>query len=170
MGAIIMTDKFRIKDKRRLITGLAMTITSVIFLVGSRFSQNDMYLLAYIALTVMISSGVYTIIKSFFVKEKSNIVIIPTDSDEGSINTELRRSEWLLIFVVLITSVPMMQFVGFYITALFLLLGLHIYITKKNMKFNIVKSIVFSLVGLVVVYTVFALLLRLSLPRNVLLF
>jgi hypothetical protein len=170
MGAIGMTEKLRIKDKGSIITGIAMICTSAIFLVGSRFSHNNMYLLAYIALTVMVISGIYSVIKGFLNTKISDSNIIPNDSDEGSTSSQLNTREWLVIAVVLAISVAMMQFIGFYITAFFMLLGFHVYITKRNLKFNIIKSIVFSLIGLAVVYIVFALLLRLSLPRNVLLF
>lgn len=150
------------KNKKQFTIGIIMLIVPVIFLVATGFDVDNLYLVPYIAITIMTVSGIVTIGKSFFTTVDES-----KPANGASIIT---NRELLLIITFLIVSILVMNVVGFYVTIFFMLFLIHFYIRKRNSTPNFLKSLLFAAIAWVIVFIVFGLILQLRVPTDVLLF
>ena len=146
-----------IKDTKQFVTGLLMVAVPLFFLIAARLRTHSMYIIPYIAISVMLVSGIATLFKSFKYEGKKS-------------EAPITIKELALFMVVLFASVVMMGFIGFYVTIFCLLFISQVYLKKRNGHPSLKKSLLFAVISWIVIYLVFGLLLKLRVPTDVLLF
>ncbi len=140
--------------------GVVMILVAVVFLFATGFSNNDMYYMSYLALTVMIISGVLYLFRSLKIDSKKEVEV---DADA------LSFKEWVCIIIFFIISLLMFSYVGFYTTLFLMFITMHSFVSKRNNRFKFSNTLVFSIVGVICIYLVFGLVLKINFPENVLL-
>lgn len=152
------------KNKKQLLTGIIMLVVPAFFLVSTSLKKDDLFLVPYIAITVMAICGLITIVKSLVATN------IDSAAATGQNTNTIPVKELLLATVFLGLCVAGMRYIGFYVTILVMLFLIHAYIRKRNSTPSYLRSLLFALGAWVVVYLVFGLALQLRVPSDVLLF
>lgn len=146
--------------KKNISIGVVMILVSAVFLAATGFSDNDMYYMSYLALAVMLSSGVLYLAKSMKIDPEKE-----AEADENA----LSKKEWALVILFFVLSLLLFSCVGFYTTLFLMFIAMHAFVSKRNRRFRFRKTLVFSAVGIVCIYLIFGLVLNINFPGDVLL-
>ena len=137
-----------------------MILVSVIFLAATGFSSNDMYYMSYLALAVMLTSGVLYLGKSMKIDPETKV-----EANENALSAK----EWILVILFFSLSILLFAYVGFYTTLFLMFIAMHAFVSKRNKRFKFHRTLVFSAVGVICIYLIFGLVLNINFPENVLL-
>ncbi len=152
------------KDRQHnILVGVVMILTTVPFLISTRFMADSLFLVPYFALAIMAISGAVTLVSALcapVANAEEN-----RETQDGVTNKEIIGS-----FAFLFAAVALMQIVGTYVILFLVILLSHLYISKRKRTLSLVRSLVFAVIAGAVVVLVFHFMLGLRLPTDVLLF
>lgn len=156
----------RREKQKKLLTGFIMLAITMPFLISSGLRGDSLYLMPYIALGVMAVSSLWLIVKA---------ALTPTvETEEKGREEEQRQAVtgWEIAgcFAFLFAVVLLMGVVGSYVMLFVLLFVSHLYISHRQKKVSLLRTLIFSVIAIAIVYLVFGKMLGLRLPRDVWLF
>lgn len=157
----------RREKRKKLLTGVIMLAITAPFFISSGLRWDSLYLMPYIALGVMAVSSLWLIVKA---------ALTPTvETEEKGREEEQQRQAvtgWEIAgcFAFLFAVVLLMGVVGSYVMLFVLLFVSHLYISHRQKKVSLLRTLIFSVIALAIVYLVFGKMLGLRLPRDVWLF
>lgn len=156
----------RREKQKKLLTGFIMLAITMPFFISSGLRGDSLYLMPYIALGVMAVSSLWLIVKA---------ALTPTvETEEKGREEEQRQAVtgWEIAgcFAFLFAVVLLMGVVGSYVMLFVLLFVSHLYISHRQKKVSLLRTLIFSVIAIAIVYLVFGKMLGLRLPRDVWLF
>ena len=158
-----MNDMKKICKNRDFVIGIGMLLVSLLFLQQTKFIMKEVYLMPYIVLVIMILSSFFVIIKSMFTENK--------EEEEEQDASAVTIRDMIFPFLLLCAAFVLMDKLGFYATIFIVIFLLKIYIEKRNTgKNNYLIAVIFSVILTVLLFVVFAHVLNLQVPRDVVLF